>query len=221
VVPLLVPDVPATLVVLSEGGERLFELLEPVLNRVVFDSRELPAAALRRPLKVLEEGSRQGQPCGVDDLAWRETISWRRTLRDIFDDPQARPLLASLREIKVTHSGTPTRALLLAGWLASRLERPELPIRLELADGPGTLHAIHLEAGDPPGQEYLTVKLSDDANRLRVAYATQRACVIPRSVPFFKQDEAQLLGGALERTTDQGVLHGSLEIACRHRNAGA
>ena len=222
VVPLLVPDVPVTLLVLSAGGERMLELLEPVVDRVVFDSRELPAAALRRPLKLLEEGPSRGQACGVDDLAWRETIGWRRTLRDIFDDPQARPLLSSLRGIKVTYSGAPTRALLLASWLASRLERRELPILLdprEPSDRPGTLHALHLEAGDPPGVEYLTVTLSDDANRLRVAYATRRACVIPRSVTFRAQDEAQLLGGAIERTTHQGVLRGALEVACRNLKA--
>lgn len=223
VAPLLVPDVPVTLLVLSAGGERLLELLEPVVDRVVFDSRELPAAALGRPLAALQKG----RVSGIDDLAWRETLPWRRTLREIFDDPRVRPLLFSLREIQVAYSGVPACALLLAGWLASRVGRPALPIHLDPTDRrqpagrPGTLGAIHLEAGGSPGVEHLTVTLSDDAKRLRVAHATRGACVIPRSVPFLAQDEARLLGGAIERTTDQGVLRGALEVACRTLSCNA
>ena len=58
----------------------------------------------------------------VVDLAWLRTTPWRERLAAAFDDPSRRGELPALANVAVRHNpGSLTSALLLAGWLASRL----------------------------------------------------------------------------------------------------
>ncbi len=218
VVPLLVPDVPVNLVVLGAGGEALAGLLEDVVDRVIFDSRELPLSALARVRAVLDRhaGPDRHAPCGADDLAWRDTIAWRRTICEIFDDPAARPILSTLRGVEVRHAtGSPARAALVAGWLASRLARDLsialLPVERPGPADPGHILSVHLNAGSGPGGAFLDVSLTERSSLLRIEYHTEASCVIPRTLPFRGESDADLLGAALERTTHQGVLLRAVE----------
>ncbi|HVR73332.1 MAG TPA: glucose-6-phosphate dehydrogenase assembly protein OpcA [Planctomycetota bacterium] len=212
VAALLVPDVPASLVLLHEEEAALEPLLD-LVDRVVFDSRGLPLEALSKPLSILERET----SVNVDDLAWRGIRGWRRVLCDIFDEPRARPLLATLARIEVVHGpGGAASGALLAGWLASRIERtPRVELRASAAPSSGSrLASVHLEGGAGMGTAFLTVKKAEGARVVRIEYHTEDVCVIPRTVPHEEENDAELLGGALERTTHQGVLHGALRAAC-------
>jgi glucose-6-phosphate dehydrogenase assembly protein OpcA len=72
----------------------------------------------------------------VVDLAWLRTTPWRERLASMFDHPDRRPLLREIDELSVRHRATSkASALLLAGWLASRLDWQPEP--LASANGSG------------------------------------------------------------------------------------
>jgi glucose-6-phosphate dehydrogenase assembly protein OpcA len=130
-----------------------------------------------------------------------------------------------------------TRAALIAGWLTSRLgwrfskaeasmvdfsaafskNRKRLHVFLRPAERsemePGQILTVHLVAGEKSKSSYLTVLREEKANILRLDYHTGEACVIPRRIPFRRETDAELLGGALERLTHQAVLREAFRIA--------
>jgi glucose-6-phosphate dehydrogenase assembly protein OpcA len=58
----------------------------------------------------------------VVDLAWLRTTPWRERLASSFDPPRRRRALGEIAGVTVRHhAGAPASALLLAGWLCSRL----------------------------------------------------------------------------------------------------
>ncbi len=70
----------------------------------------------------------------VVDLAWLRTTPWRERLAASFDRPGRRAVMGSLDGLTVRHQGDSTAsALLLAGWLSSRLEWDIRP--LQRSDG--------------------------------------------------------------------------------------
>jgi glucose-6-phosphate dehydrogenase assembly protein OpcA len=74
-----------------------------------------PGAALTRSWDLQDQTY-------VVDLAWLRTTPWRERLAAAFDDPARRGELPALANVAVRHSpNSLTSALLLAGWLASRL----------------------------------------------------------------------------------------------------
>jgi hypothetical protein len=113
VTPLLVSDLPVFLRWRGElpfGARELEQMLE-VCDRLVVDSREWkdPGGAYRELESVFEQTA-------VSDIAWRRTWPWRRALAGLW------PEIAEARELRV--DGPLAEALLLVGWLRSRLERP-------------------------------------------------------------------------------------------------
>ena len=72
----------------------------------------------------------------VVDLAWLRTTPWRERLAASFDSPARRAALGSLDGLIVRHEPDSTvSALLLAGWLSTRLHWDIRPLRL--ANGAG------------------------------------------------------------------------------------
>jgi glucose-6-phosphate dehydrogenase assembly protein OpcA len=66
----------------------------------------------------------------VVDLAWLRTTPWRERLASSFDPPWRREMLRSLDRVEIQHrESSNTSALLLAGWLASRLGWKPEPLR--------------------------------------------------------------------------------------------
>ena len=113
VTPLLVTDLPVFLRWRGElpfGSPELAQMVG-VCDRLVVDSREWKdAAGAYRELGSLFEQA------AVSDIAWRCTRSWRRALAGLW------PGIAEARELRV--AATAAEALLLVGWLRSRLGRP-------------------------------------------------------------------------------------------------
>jgi glucose-6-phosphate dehydrogenase assembly protein OpcA len=112
VAPLLVSDLPVFVRWRGEppfGADELDQLVD-LADRLVVDSSEwkhLPRAYGR--LTGLFDRS------AVSDIAWRRSLQWRRSLALLWPD------IAQVREVEVT--GPKADALLLGGWLRSRLAR--------------------------------------------------------------------------------------------------
>jgi hypothetical protein len=110
--PLFLPDLPAFLRWRGTPafGERPFERLLDVIDRLIVDSTEWPE--LRRGYERL---SGLFDRVMVSDIAWARTSRWRAQLATLW------PGIADVHRIRVV--GTAAQAELLAGWLRSRLER--------------------------------------------------------------------------------------------------
>jgi Glucose-6-phosphate dehydrogenase subunit len=141
--PLLISDLPVFLRWRGEppwGAQELDQLVG-VTDRLIVDSTEWDD--LPFPYRSLAE---LFDRTAVSDIAWARTSRWRTLLASLWPD------VASVSVIRVT--GTSAQALLIAGWLRSRLGRDD--IELEHVESP-RLEGIELDGkpapfppGDPP-----------------------------------------------------------------------
>jgi glucose-6-phosphate dehydrogenase assembly protein OpcA len=125
VLPLLVPDLPVMF--WWPRGEPfddpLFVRLCDLADRVLVDSATsvAPEAALPRLTALIDAR------IAVSDLVWARLTPWRELIAQFFDAPAMLPHLATIERIIVEYEasdGAPedrTQALLLVGWLGSRL----------------------------------------------------------------------------------------------------
>jgi glucose-6-phosphate dehydrogenase assembly protein OpcA len=152
--PLLLPDLPVFLRWrgLPPFGERPFEELVDVVDRLIVDTTEWPE--LPAPYEQLAGIFERVM---VSDIAWARTSRWRQQLASLW------PGIAEVSRIKVT--GTEAQAYLLEGWLRSRLER-EVELEHEPSD---RLVGVEVDGepapfppGDPPDPADL---LSDELDR--------------------------------------------------------
>lgn len=152
--PLLVFDLPVFLRWrgLPPFGEPELEQLVGVTDRLVVDSCEWPDPAVG-----YAELPAYFERAAVSDLAWARTLGWRRELAELW------PGIKKLERLRVT--GPAPEALLLAGWLRSRLKRDVALQRVKA----GTLEAIGVDGlavrtppGDPKTPSDL---LSDELDR--------------------------------------------------------
>ena len=170
VAPLLIPDLPAFLRWRGPPpfGREPFPQLVGIVDRLIVDSTEwddLPGAYAR--LAELFDD------VAVSDIAWARTSRWRRQLASLW------PGIAEVRCIRVT--ATPAQSHLLAGWLRSRLGRPEIELEIEPSD---RLAGVEVDGeptpfppGDPPVPSDL---LSDELERFgrdRIYEEAARAAV--------------------------------------------
>jgi glucose-6-phosphate dehydrogenase assembly protein OpcA len=135
--PLLVSDLPVFLRWRGEppwGADELEQLVD-LTDRLVVDSfewKQLPRA-YGRLAAVFDRTA-------CSDIAWRRTLHWRRSLAELW------PGIAELRELEVT--GPKADALLLGGWLRSRLAR-EVRLQHEPAETIERI-AVDGEEVEPP-----------------------------------------------------------------------
>jgi glucose-6-phosphate dehydrogenase assembly protein OpcA len=153
VVPLLVADLP---VFIRWRGmpafDEVFDELVGVVDRLIVDSTEWPSDALSRGYGELSQ--RFGRTI-VSDIAWERTERWRRELA------AAWPFEAHEISVKATRA----QALLLAGWLRSRLGH-DVALEHEPAEILTSVYvdgkAIDAPPGEPPPPSEL---LSDQLER--------------------------------------------------------
>ena len=123
--PLLVPDLPVFLWWDDElaANNNLWTELAGAADRLILDSLNFPLSEL---LKVVQLFS-SNDPLGVSDINWARLTSWRALLASFYDVRAYRPALDSLQSITIEYvapEGTKAlapQALLMAGWLTSRL----------------------------------------------------------------------------------------------------
>jgi glucose-6-phosphate dehydrogenase assembly protein OpcA len=129
--PLVISEIP-TVLWSPHSLDQAVEALLPMIDVILIDSDE-PAffdgawAALRRAHELC-------QSVYVVDLAWLRTTPWRERLAAAFDDRDRRAELEAIRAFAVRHHPESiVSAVLLTGWLSSRLHWTAEP--LEIAPG--------------------------------------------------------------------------------------
>ncbi|HEX3510954.1 MAG TPA: glucose-6-phosphate dehydrogenase assembly protein OpcA [Solirubrobacteraceae bacterium] len=114
--PLVVTDMP-TLLWAPHGHHDLVEPLLALAQSVLLDSVDEPVAA-----DALARAHELADRVYVVDLAWLRSTPWRERVAATFDPPRLRRELHAISGITVRHHPESTvAAMLLVGWLASRL----------------------------------------------------------------------------------------------------
>ena len=134
IIPLLVPDLPVFLWWTGTPplGSRSFADLLRLTDRLIVDSADF--ARPDKTLAVISELSRNANPAsrrkrfGLTDLNWTRLTPWREIATAFFDVPSWRLFLDGITGLRVGFAVDmdgrdihPSQALLLIGWLASRL----------------------------------------------------------------------------------------------------
>ena len=124
VVALLLPDLPVFLRWrgMPPFGDPTFERLAALVDRLVVDSREWEQGRHAAYGSLAQHFS---DHLAVSDIVWARTLPWRDAIA------QAWPGIAEADDLDVR--GPEADALLLAGWLRSRLDRP-IALRQQEAD---------------------------------------------------------------------------------------
>jgi glucose-6-phosphate dehydrogenase assembly protein OpcA len=126
--PLLVHDLPTVLWASADGQDAVAGLL-PVADVVLLDSMDQPDAceALRFAREIHTK-------IGAVDLAWVRVSPWRKRAAAAFDPPPLRAELRAIDAVRVVHHpASAASALLLVGWLASRLGWSPRPLQADAA----------------------------------------------------------------------------------------
>ena len=114
--PIIVAELP-TLLWCPHGHDEVVRELLGLADVVLLDTDDAPSAvpALSKALELLKSAY-------VVDLAWLRTTPWRERLASTFDLPQRRAELWKINGVTVRHRPeSSASALLLAGWMSSRL----------------------------------------------------------------------------------------------------
>lgn len=145
--PVVISELP-TVLWSPHGHEDAVEALRSMVDVTLVDSDD--AAEVHAGLAHAEDELRTSY---VVDLAWLRTTPWRERLAASFDPPARRAALASLDGFTIRHQANSTAsALLLTGWLSSRLG---WDIRcLQSANGQGMRGRAYTE-----GMRYVDIRL--------------------------------------------------------------
>ena len=126
--PLLIPDLPVFLWWhdIFKLNDSLFESLCRGANRLIVDSVAFSPDGLSAIAQLCSP--RDHMRLGISDINWERLTFWRGLLASFYDVPQYRIALDALSAIEVDYSAPESsaqmiapQAMLIAGWLASRL----------------------------------------------------------------------------------------------------
>jgi glucose-6-phosphate dehydrogenase assembly protein OpcA len=129
--PVVVSDLP-TMIWCPHGHDEALEALRHMVDVILLDSDDVadPADALARAADLLSSAY-------VVDLAWLRTTPWRERLAASFDLPEQLEMLFELDSLAIRHQpNSGASAVLLAGWLASRLGWKVAPLRSDNGSPP-------------------------------------------------------------------------------------
>ncbi|MGH2858397.1 MAG: glucose-6-phosphate dehydrogenase assembly protein OpcA [Solirubrobacteraceae bacterium] len=122
--PVLIGEIP-TVVWSPHGHHQALDALLPVMDVVLVDSDDGDD-----PTEAFARAEHLRRHAYVVDLAWLRTTPWRERLAASFDLPSRLPQLDGIARLDIRHrDGSRASALLLAGWLASRLTWGCEPLR--------------------------------------------------------------------------------------------
>src|SRR6266496_112209 len=141
--PLLVPDLPVFLWWHDDFSlhDSVFEQLSRGADRLIIDSLSFLSEDLYAVAQL--SANADHKRLGISDINWERLTSWRALLASFYDVAQYRPALEALSKIEVDYLSPETstdviapQAILIAGWLASRLGwQPVIESREITADG--------------------------------------------------------------------------------------
>lgn len=230
--PLLVPDLPVFLWWREQPrlGDEVFRKLSRASDRVIVDS-----ADFRQPyvdLFALDEllQKERARHTGVSDLNWARLTSWRGLLANLYDVRENLAALDKISRVRIEYVAPEyerekiaPKALILAGWLMSRLgwrvsdkreavetgghavhverEGREIIIEFESVERSsemsGWIASIELSATEPSPYTF-TVARSQDGRFLETRTASGEERRASRLLVGGDKSEAELLGRELE-----------------------
>jgi len=124
--PLVVSDLP-TVLWSPHGHPEAVEVLLPLAQATLLDSVDEPVWA-----EAIDRANTLSDRLYVVDLAWLRSTPWRERIAATFDPPGLRSELETISAITIRHHPDSTvAAMLLIGWLASRLGWRLSPLRAE------------------------------------------------------------------------------------------
>lgn len=122
--PVISSELP-TVLWCPHGHDEALDALLGMVDVVLLDSDDtlVPSDGLARAVELLDSAY-------VVDLAWLRTTPWRERLAASFDPPDRLAGLERISSVAVRHrASSATSALLLAGWLSSRLHWEARPLQ--------------------------------------------------------------------------------------------
>ncbi len=169
---ILMPDLPVFLWWRGNAphGNPLWQGLKLLCDRIIVDSVRFGdgAAALDSMRRLVSLG---GKRMSVRDLNWQRTAPWRAAVAACFDDREVAALLGDIDRASITYASSreanqpSARALLVAGWLASRV--PRLRGRCKAAPGK---HWSDVEAG-----RVVAITLTSSTNKASLMFVRQQS----------------------------------------------
>jgi glucose-6-phosphate dehydrogenase assembly protein OpcA len=221
IAPLLLPDVPVHLWVagappLDQAVTR--ETLE-LCQHILLDSARYAdsAATLRR----LAEAMRRGQHVPLADLAWARTAGWRVQLALTLDRHDLRALIPGIQQIEITsHGERTTDALLLAGWLESRLgaSRPAPDIVFAEVTGEGEAplgDVVALRVTATLGDHSARLELARSGDLLGTVAVLDDEVIVSRTSPSKTRTTADLVAALIAADTEDPLYPAALDAASR------
>jgi glucose-6-phosphate dehydrogenase assembly protein OpcA len=146
--PLVVSDLP-TLLWSPHGHPEAVEALLPLAQATLLDSVDDPVWH-----EAIDRANTLSDRLYVVDLAWLRSTPWRERIAATFDPPALRAELCEIASIAVRHHPDSTvAALLLIGWLASRLGWELTPLQSDGAALSGTAKAQGQDEGQTQGHD--------------------------------------------------------------------
>ena len=128
--PVIVSALP-TILWCPHGHSEAMEALRRLVDVMLIDSDDQPDAQ-----EGLERAEGMRDSAYVVDLAWLRTTPWRERLAASFDPAERLPELSRLKSLTIRHQeSSRASALLLAGWLASRLNWEAAPLKEHSGSG--------------------------------------------------------------------------------------
>ncbi|MDX6613280.1 MAG: hypothetical protein QOD75_2466 [Blastocatellia bacterium] len=229
-IPLLVPDLPVFLWWRDDlqSVAEVFDELVQRSDRVIIDSADLKKPG--QEMKVLANivNSKDESQAAFSDLNWARLTSWRALLAGFFDTKPNRTALEQIVNVRIDYAASDgqaaalsSQALLIAGWLASRLdwkitksaahvtkgshsvkfERNGQQIRADFLQvephqlQPGRLARVILTTSDSTAFE---VSRSEDGLYLQTSINHESATKHARVSPSHTRSVADLLSGEMD-----------------------
>jgi glucose-6-phosphate dehydrogenase assembly protein OpcA len=162
--PVLVSELP-TVLWSPHGHPEAVDAVCSLVDVMLLDSDDIDD-----PVDAFARAERLRKHAYIVDLAWLRTTPWRERLAATFDLPERLAALREIEELEIRHRETSmASALLLAGWLSSRLQWERSHLRLwdgrpaaGEADGDGdVVVSLHTAEQEAPGLAGVTVTTQD------------------------------------------------------------
>jgi glucose-6-phosphate dehydrogenase assembly protein OpcA len=162
--PVLVSELP-TVLWSPHGHPEAVDAVCPLVDVMLLDSDDIDD-----PVEAFARAERLRKRTYIVDLAWLRTTPWRERLAATFDLPERLAALREIEELEIRHrESSMASALLLAGWLSSRLQWDRSHLRLwdgRLAggapEGDGeVVVSLHTAEQEAPGLAGVTVVTAD------------------------------------------------------------
>jgi glucose-6-phosphate dehydrogenase assembly protein OpcA len=244
--PLLVSDLPTFLCwreVLDPADQVFAKLLIPT-DRLIIDSLEF-ASSTEELIKTSElfDQETYGE-IAISDLNWERLTLWRALLADFYDVPAYQPWLDRIDSVRVDvvapepgGAGVAPQALLIVGWLASRLgwtfnrqnkehgrfeftSAQDRTITVEFSDAKGEgrkagrLVHIGLGANHKSPARFVVTRSEDNRHILaeaQIGSDVQRG----RLLPVRNRSTAQLLAREMEILSRDSVYQEAIAVVCQ------